>query len=180
MNYVNNEQKTVINNEYDYSNIIAETENIVYIAQYFQNTYSQFLKICEEDEIRNKPLKYEFQNYNFKNYYSRFEINIRMKTYNNVTCNSLESLIDVIKKGQLNNVNSLEILLELDYYRGANSNKNLHENSFKIIFKPYDIIFARKSNYNEENMNQIENNVNGLLKKFKTVNTIFCTKINEV
>lgn len=176
MNYVNNEQEIVINNEYDYSNIVAEVENIAYLVQYFENTYNQFLKICEEDEKRNEPLKYEFQNYNFKNYYSTFAVNIRMKTYNNVTCNSLESFVETVKKGQVNNISCLEIAMELNYQRGSNDNKKKHENSFKIIFKPYDIIFARKSNYNEENMNQIEKNINEMLKKFKVANSVFCTK----
>ena len=51
-----------------------------------------------------------------------------------------------------------------------------HENLFKITFKPYNIVFTRKSNYADQNMDQIENVINEILKKFRVQNTIFCTK----
>ena len=70
----------------------------------------------------------------------------------------------------------MEIKLDLYYKRGKNDNLTDYENSFTIVFKPYEIIFARKSNHNEVNMNQIENNINEIMKKFPTANSVFCTK----
>lgn len=51
-----------------------------------------------------------------------------------------------------------------------------HENLFKISFNPYNIVFIRKSNYADSSMDNIENVINEILKKFSVQNTIFCTK----
>ena len=82
----------------------------------------------------------------------------------------------MIQNNNLKNVLSLEIRLDLDYKRGRGNEANNHENSFSISIKPYDIIFARKSNYSDNYINQIENNINEIFKKIPTINTIFCTK----
>lgn len=175
--YINEDTPNIINNEYDYSNIIASIEGVTYLIQYCDNVYKQFLKLIEDDEKRNEPLKYEFQNYAYKkNFGNHFEIYIREKSFNNITCKDFESFKTAVNNGDLKSINSLEIKLDLDYKKGKNANLINHENSFTIIFKPYEIIFARKSNFNEVNMNQIENDINEIMKKFPTVNSIFCTK----
>ena len=84
--------------------------------------------------------------------------------------------MELYNNGQIKNLDSLEINLELDYQTGSNSSLITHENSFVIKFKPYEITFIRKSNFKNFNMEQIENNINEILKKFAVVNTIFCTK----
>ena len=66
--------------------------------------------------------------------------------------------------------------MDLDFRRGNGDDLIEHENSFKVIFKPYEITFARKSNHNELKMNQIEYNINNILKQFTVANSIFCTK----
>ena len=171
------EVETVINNEKDYSNIIPIAENIAYLIQYCDQVYNQFLKLIEEDEARNAKIKYEMQNYNFKKSFGeRFEIIVREKNYNTVNCKNFDSYMELYNNGQIKNLDSLEINLELDYQTGSNSSLITHENSFVIKFKPYEITFIRKSNFKNFNMEQIENNINEILKKFAVVNTIFCTK----
>lgn len=175
--YINEDTPNIINNEYDYSNIIATIEGVTYLVQYCDNIYKQFINLTEEDQKKNKPLKYEFQNYTYKkNYSTTFNIYIREKSYNNITCNDFESFKTAINNGDLTNIQSMEIKLNLDFRRGKNDSLAEHENSFTIVFKPYEIIFARKSNYNEVNMNQIENAIDEIMKKFPAVNSIFCTK----
>lgn len=171
------EEETVISNEYDYSNILPTVENITYIIQYCDQIYNHFLKLIDEDENKNEKLKYEFKNYNYKKSYSEgFEVKIRQKNYNIISCKTYSSFVEAVNSGQLLNVDSLEINLNLDYKRGKNDNLNNHENSFDITFKPYEIRFIRKANYKEMDMEQIENNLNEMLKKFPVVNTIFCSK----
>ena len=117
------------------------------------------------------------QNYNFKKSFGeRFEIIVREKNYNTVNCKNFDSYMELYNNGQIKNLDSLEINLELDYQTGSNSSLITHENSFVIKFKPYEITFIRKSNFKNFNMEQIENNINEILKKFAVVNTIFCTK----
>ncbi len=178
MEYNEEEIETIINNKYDYSNIIATEENITYLVQYYDQIYSQFLKLIEEDEQRNEKLKYEFQVFNYKDSYSKiFKIKIRAKDYyNTITCENYTVFVEAIRKGQLRNINSLEIEMNLDYKKGKSGNLTEHQNSFKIIFKPYEISFLRKSNHKEPNMDQIETTTNKLLNQFPVANTIFCTK----
>ena len=59
---IDEEVETTINNESDYSNIIASVDNIAYIVQYCDNVYSQFQQLVAEDEQKNERLKYEFKN----------------------------------------------------------------------------------------------------------------------
>ncbi len=171
------EKETVINHEYDYSNRIPLVENITYIIQYCDQIYTQFLKLIEEDEKKNERLKHEFQNYNYKkSYREEFEVKIRQKNYNTLFCKNYNSFLEMVKNGQVLNIESLEIHLNLDYKKGKNANLTNYENTFNILFKPYQISFIRKSNHQEINMDQIENNLNEILKKFPIVNTIFCSK----
>ena len=78
----------------------------------------------------------------------------------------------------MKNVSGVDIKLNMDFERGREGNFESHENNFVIIFKPYEITFSRKSNYNDVNINQIENQINEILKKFPVANCIFCNKEN--
>ena len=170
--------ETQLNNEFDYSNIVVEVQPISYLIQYCEALYNQFIKLVTEDEEKNARLKTEFKNYDYKKSYSnKFEILIKEKENNsNLNCKNFQTFIDAVNSGHLKNINSLTIELDLTYKRGKESYLNEYENNFKIVFKPYDIKFIRKSNHSENYMNQIENNINEILKKFKVQNSIFCTK----
>lgn len=171
------DNKMIINNEFDYSNKVPTIEAVSYLVQYMDNIYDSFLTLVCEDEKKNEPLKDEYRNYDYKKSYgTRFEIYIRLKTYNNITCRGYKEYMSAVDDGNMKNILGLEINLDLDYKRGKERNLEEHENSFSIIIKPYEFIFARKSSHNEPNMNQIENNINEILDKFVTINTIFCTK----
>lgn len=173
----NFDSQAVINNEYDYSNVLPTVEAISYLIQYCDQIYKQLRKLVDEDEEKNKQFKQEYKDYMYKKSYSElFEIYIREKSYNNITCKDYATFVAAVKDGNLNQVAEIDIKLDLDFERGKGNNLEKHENSFAIIFKPYDIKFARKSNHNDPNMNQIENQINDILKKFPIVNTIFCTK----
>lgn len=171
------EVETVINNEYDYSNIVASGENIAYIVQYFETLYKQFLSLVEQDERKNADLRYNQKNYEYgKHFKSEFTITIKHSGLNNVICKSLDSYMEALNSGKINMVNGLDIILDLSYKRGTENNTKEHRNDFKVIFRPYDIRFIRKSNFNENSMNQIENSINSILSKFAIANTIFCSK----
>ena len=175
--YINEDEPSVKNNEYDYSTIIATSEAITYLVQYCDSTYKKFVALIDEDEKRNEQFKQEFKNYNYKkNYGERFEVYIRGKNYNTITCKDLAAFQSAVNDGNLTNVSSLEIKMDLDFKRGKGNDLTDYENSFTITFKPYEITFIRKSSHNEARMNQIENDIKDILNNFQTVNTIFCTK----
>ena len=175
--YIDEEKAMVINNEYDFSNIVPTIESVIYLVEYCDNILNKFLELVAEDEEKNKQYKDEYRTYNFKKVYGQYlNIYIREKTYNNVTCENLKTFLSAINDGNLKNVNGLDIKLSLNFSRGKGRDLVEHENSFDIIFKPYEIKFARKSNHNENMMNQIENNINEILNKFPKINTIFCSK----
>lgn len=174
---INENALNVINNEFDYSNIIPTVEGITFLIQYIYSEYERFLALLLEDEKNNEPLKPEFKHYNYKKCYAeRFSVCIRKKTYDYITCNDFPTFQSAVKSGNLINIASLEILMELDFKRGIGNDLKEHNNSFKIVFKPYAITFVRKSNHNEIRMSQIENNINSILKQFNVANSIFCTK----
>lgn len=173
------EQEMLVSNEFDYSNIVAEAETITYLVQYCEAVYNQLLDLMTADEEKNEKLKYEFKSYEYKKYYeTKFEITIKENSasFSSINCKNYQSFIDAINSGHLKNVKNLTIELNLSYKRGKENDLSDYENTFKIVFQPYDIKFTRKSNHKEDSMNQIENNLNEILKKFKVQNSIFCTK----
>ena len=177
MNFYEASKETVINNEFDYSNIIPTSDCITKLVYYCDNIYNNFLNIIAEDEQKNERLKYEYKNYKYgKSYGMNFSILIHEKNYNIINCNNYDSYLRALNNKQLTNVNSLEISLDLNYKRGSTSDLKSHENSFKITFRPYEIKFIRKSNYNEEDMDKIEKTINTILNQFPKANTIFYTK----
>lgn len=160
-------EESIINNKYDYSNILPVVDYISYLVQYCDQVYNKLLNLQQEDEEKNKQFKPEYKEYNFKKKYSQgFEIYIREKSYhNNIICKNYNTFKTAVDDGNLNNVTGVDIKLNLDFERGHEGKFETHENNFIIIFKPYEITFSRKSNYNDSNMNQIENQINEILKK---------------
>ena len=67
----------------------------------------------------------------------------------------------------------------MDFYRGNGENTVEHENLFKMVFKPYEITFIRKSNFNDPSMDKIEEEINSIFKQFPVANSIFCNKQNN-
>ena len=166
-----------IDNIHDYSNIIPKIEDIRRLAEYCFKVYTEFKNKCDAEEERNKQFKPEYKNYECCKMYST-ECMIRYMNNNYKTTNfkDYESFVSSVNNGNVTNVISLEINLCLDYKKGSGSNLVEHRNSFVIKFKPYEIIFSRKSDFNELAMNNIENNINEIMNSFEFANTIFCTK----
>ena len=156
--------KIVVNNEYDYSNILPTVDAITYLVQYCDEMNKQLTKLVEEDEEKNKQFKQEYKEYMYK------------KSYNNITCKDYSQFMSAVQGGNLNEIRSMNIKLCMDFYRGKGDNLEEYENSFIISFKPYEITFARKSNHNDQDMNQIEQQINDILKQFPVANCIFCNK----
>ena len=160
-------KESIINNEYDYSNILPVVDYVAYLVQYCDQVYNQLIKLQQEDEEKNKQFKSEYREYNFKKKYSQgLEIYIKEKNYhNNITCKDYNTFKTAIDDGNLKNVSGVDIKLNMDFERGREGNFESHENNFVIIFKPYEITFSRKSNYNDVNINPV-------------ANCIFCNKEN--
>ncbi len=172
--------QAVINNEFDYSNVVPTIEAISYLVQYCDQMNKQLTKLVEEDEEKNKQFKSEYKDYMYKKSYGQeFQVYIKEKSYNNITCNDFESFSSAVKGGNLNQVTGLDIKLCMDFLRGKEEKLEEHENLFTIIFNPYDIKFARKSNHNDPNMNKVEEQINSILKQFPVANSIFCNKQNQ-
>ena len=145
--------------------------------QYCDQKNQELTKLVNEDEEKNKPFKPEYKDYMYKKSFGQeFEIYIRSNSYNSITCNDYESFLAAVENGNLNQVTQLNIELYMNFSRGKSEKYEDHENSFKIIFKPYEITFARKSNYNDPSMDKIEKEINSILEQFPVANSIFCNK----
>ncbi len=172
----NNDTEISINNRFDYSNIIPDVNNITYIIQYLDGLYNQFKKLVDEDEMKNEKLKYDYRNYNYKHHFiSGLEIRVR-KEFNTITLKNFASYTETLKNNQVINIDSLDIELNLCYYRGKEGDLTEYRNTFTISFKPYEIVFTRASNQKVPEMDQIEKTINDMMKKFHVANTIFCSK----
>ncbi len=172
------EKEIEISREYDYSNSVPEVQNILFLAKYCYSYYVQLIKMCEEDEEKNRILKSEYKDFLYKkSFSSKYEVAIREKdVFSSLSCKTYDSLVEAANSGHLKNVESVVITLDLSFRRGRDMATKEHENLFKISFKPYNIVFIRKSNYADSSMDNIENVINEILKKFRVQNTIFCTK----
>ena len=171
------EKEIVIDNSFDYSNVIATIDNVSILVKYCDQIANQFLNIIKADEERNERIKYEFKNFKYRKTYSEtLEISISEKSFNRVSYKTYELFKKAISENKIKNLRELKITLNLDFFRGTYDNQNRHDNSFEISFEPYKITFIRKSNYKDDEMDDIENGINEVLKSFPTINTIFCTK----
>jgi hypothetical protein len=176
MDYNNELVETIISNEYDYSNVVVDRISLLSLAQYVNEIYIKMTDIFNEEEKKNEQLKWEFQTYEYKKGYINLEFNIRDKNYSNISCESYEALLSASENGSLNNISSFSISMKLNYSKGKQTTMIALNNSFDITFKPYEIRFIRKSNYNEVLMNQIEEGIHNIMDKFKVLNTVFSIK----
>ena len=111
-----NNKEVVINNEYDYSNIIPEVQIISYLVQYCNNLYDYLMNLINLEEERNEKLKYEFKNYEYKkSYQTKFEVSVRGKNISSVTYKNYDSFLSAVNSGQVNNDESLTIILDISY-----------------------------------------------------------------
>ncbi len=169
--------KAVIKNEYDYSGVIPTVDNIAYLVQYCDQMNKQLTELVKEDTEKNKQYKDEYKEYKFgKSYGQGFSVYVSNKDYSGLTINDNEEFLLAIKAGKLKNIHRLVITLNMDFRRGVGSNPAEHENTFEIVFEPYDIKFTRKSNFSDPDMDQIEEQINSMMSQMPTTNTIFYSK----
>lgn len=173
-NYMDENTPFGIQNQHYYSTIVPTGECIQYLVQYCCDEYNKFIALTEEVE-KNKEQHGEY-NYSFKKGSTLFEITLRGKMYNSTICHNLQEFEEVIEEKGLKEMSSLEIKMNLNFKRDREDTGSEHENAFTITFKPYEISFTRKSNYNETMMNQIETNIDEVLKRFPSINSIFSAK----
>ena len=171
----------IINPRYDYSNIIPNKEYVKVLTQYCFAVYNQLLKMFDEDQKKNERLKSEYKNFEYLKHYSTgIEISVKERAKegqyigSSYDFNDYKSFIDYIDRKPT--LTSLKIELNLSFKRGGEYNNTEYTNVFIISFEPYNIIFSRKSNHEDKNMDQIEQYIKSVLDKFSTVDTIFYSK----
>ena len=173
----NNElTKQIINNEFDYSNVIVDGRSVLYLANILNSIFQEIKIMFEEDEKKNEPLKYEYRNYEYKDRYSTLQYQVVFKNHSRNDFENYEALANTIESGNFNAVDTFTINLDLNYSRGKTNDLITFNNSFKIVFKPFEVKFTRTSNHNEKLMQQVEDSINYCFKQFNKLNTIFCTK----
>ena len=166
-----------INNEFDYSNIIPTSQYIGVLVQYCEKIYNQYLQLINQDEERNEKLKYEYREYQYGKMYSTgLSIVIYDNNFKYIECKNLQSFTEAVQNKQVNNIDSLKINLDINFKRGTADKIKEHTNELIISFKPYEIKFTRKSNFDDNMINQVEKDINEILRKFPAIDTIFCTK----
>ncbi len=166
-------QEAMVDNLYDYSDIVVDTEHLLTIVEYYNNIYNYFSSIAEEDEKRNKRLKYDYQVYQCKKRWFELSVSIMDNKYNHSEYKSLMDFKNAIENDRIRNVATLTIKLTIDYESGNYGNEISYENNFVLDFKPYNIKFQRVSNHELTTMKEIEDNTRKLLNNFTSQTTIF-------
>lgn len=164
----------------DFSSSIVTAEAILNIAYVLEEEYQKMMKIFEEEEIQNKKLKPEYQEYQYKKGFTRLSF---VFYYNDrharEEVDSYETMYKLYQKGKMENVSNVLMVCNLDYssMKGKNlSSRKRKENKIEIIFKPYDIKLIKTSNTKEPLIDAIFERLTEEMRKMKIENTIFCSK----
>ncbi len=171
------EKEVVVDHSFNYSNIIPTPEGIAFLAHYCEELYTQFNILVNQNMQKNEMYHPDQRVYEYyKHFKCEFTITLKQKGLNNIICKSYKAFMEAVNSGKANNLNGLDVIMDLSYKRGSGNDLKDYRNDFKVIFRPYDIVFYRKSNHDEDNMNQIENSINSIMQQFPVANSIFCTK----
>lgn len=165
----------------DFSSSIVTAESILNIAYVLEEEYQKMMKLFEEEEIQNKKLKPEYQEYKYKKGFTRLSF---VFYYNDrhvrEEVDSYETMYKLYQKGKMENISNVLMVCNLDYssVKGKNINdRKRKENKIEIIFKPYDIKLIKTSNTKEPLIDSIYNRLTSEMRKMKVESTIFCSKI---
>ena len=159
------EEKKIIKNTKEYSDKIVNTYSIGILSNYCESIYKAFLKLTNKDEKDNEKLSYNKRNYHYKKKNVSFEIYAVDKELNHYSFETYNAYINSINGGNLDDVNSLSLKLNLSYSKGTNGNLEDYNNEYEIIFKPYSIKVERISNHKDECMDQVEEAIDNIIKK---------------
>ncbi|MBS7021478.1 MAG: hypothetical protein KH135_06515, partial [Firmicutes bacterium] len=92
----------------DFSSSIVTAEAILNIAYVLEEEYQKMMKIFEEEEIQNKKLKPEYQEYQYKKGFTRLSF---VFYYNDrharEEVDSYETMYKLYQKGKMENVSNV-------------------------------------------------------------------------
>ncbi len=150
-------KKEEINNEYDYSDIFPNKENIYKIFSFCYSLYDKFNSLLERQD------KHQIE----KGKLCGYEIFIVDNSHENKVYSNFEDFKNEFEN--IKNISYITLVINLQYIK-LNEEYN---NEFRIIIKPYNIKFNRKSNHEQVVMNQIEDSINNVMSKLRAEDTIF-------
>ena len=99
---INDIVKNVIN-EFDYSNILPTNDYIFFLVQYLEMVCNKYLKLINDDEEKNKKVKYEFRDYKYGKMYSETELRVLIydKGFECIKCSDFKSYKHCIRFSKL-------------------------------------------------------------------------------
>ena len=163
----------------DFSSSIVTAEAVLNIAYALEEEFQKMMKLFEEEEIQNKKLKPEYQEYKYKKGFTRLSF---VFYYNDKHAreevDSYETMYKLYQKGKLENVSNILMVCNLDYssMKGKNlQSRKRFENKIEIIFKPYDIKLIKTTNTKEPLIDNIFKRLIEEMQKMKVENTVFCS-----
>ncbi|MBR4178882.1 MAG: DUF4272 domain-containing protein [Bacilli bacterium] len=154
-----------IRNEHEFTNKVVNSYSIGVLSNYCESIYKAFLDLSNHDEKINKDKSYDKRDYHYKKDDVSFEIYAIDKSLNHYSFETYNAYINSINAGNLDDVNSLSLKLNLSYSKGKNGNLDNYINEYEIIFKQYSIKTVRVSNHVDESMDQVEEAINNIIEK---------------
>ncbi len=164
-----------INHVYNYNNAVPMLDYVLDVCKYLDAKYRELEALVAQDEVKNQDLKYEYREYSHKKAYSAgYTIYFYSKTQRSVpAAHSYAELEQMKNSGLLKQLRRMTIEVNYDYGVGKDNQINGHHNEFKLSFEPYEIVFTRVSDHDNETINEIEETVKRKMNEFLYYETIF-------
>ncbi len=163
----------------DFSSSIVTAEAVLNIAYVLEEEFQNMMKLFEEEEVQNKKLKPEYQEYKYKKGFTRLSFVFYYNDkHSREEVDSYETMYKLYQKGKLENVSNIIMVCNLDYssMKGKSmQGRKRFENKIEIIFKPYDIKLIKTSNTREPLIDNIYKRLIEEMRKMKVENTVFCS-----
>ena len=164
-----------INHVYKTTITPFQCSTMYWMCKYLDAKYRELEALVAQDEVKNQDLKYEYREYSHKKAYSAgYTIYLYSKTQRSVpAAHSYAELEQMKNSGLLKQLRRMTIEVNYDYGVGKDNQINDYHNEFKLSFEPYEIVFTRVSDYDNETINEIEETVKRKMNEFLYYETIF-------
>ena len=156
----NDYDDSLISNIYDFSYMIPSEKNINAIIDYLHSLYEKFYSLLM---AKSNELKLE------KTVVTGINIDILNNEYEMRSFSNYKEYKESMDDDLLNDVRIMEIEVNLCYVKDSIT----HNNTFRFNIKPYNIIFIRSSNYDEQSISIMEKHIVNFIDKLSKEKTIF-------
>lgn len=172
--YMDTSNTTLIKDKKMYYDLLAVSEYINDLINYCEQCYKEYRNKVAEDEAKNEQLRYDYQEFSYKESYSAaFGIQVYDAVNSFIDFSSLEEYQAAVTKRIFTAPKHIKVSLNISFRSGKSGNFTEHKRVFEIWFEQNRSYFAYESNEDDESFNSIRQAIEEKLDQFPAVRTIF-------